>query len=81
MMTVYEAAYVLTPEMYAQMLQVYRMPMKTVGYLCGPGSGEYVLSDKNATCDVHAAFKCADEVKLHSHVTNSIFYGWKPVCE
>lgn len=81
MMSVYEAGFVLTPEMYAQMIQVYSLPMKTVGYMCTTGDDDYVMSDRKATCDVKAAYKCGEEAMLHSHITYSIFFGWKPVCE
>lgn len=81
MMSVYEAAFVLSPEMYAQMIQVYRLPMKTVGYICASEEENYTMSDQKATCDVKAAYKCAEEAEIHSKITSSIFYGWEPVCQ
>jgi hypothetical protein len=81
MTNMYEAAFVLSPEMHAQMIQVYLLPMKTVGYMCADKDEKYVMSDKKATCDVKAAFKCAQEAQIHSKITSSIFYGWEPVCQ
>ncbi|XP_061194923.1 uncharacterized protein LOC133203073 [Saccostrea echinata] len=81
MMSVYEASFVLSPEVYAQMIQVYRLPLKTVGHICYDGSEGWTMSDKKATCDVKAAYRCAQEAGIHSKITSSVFYGWKPVCQ
>lgn len=81
MMLVYEAGFVLSFEVYVQMIQVYSFLMKIVGYMCIIGEDDYVMLDRKVICDVKVVFKCGEEVMFYFYIINSIFFGWKLVCE
>lgn len=55
--------------------------MKIVGYMCIIGDDDYVMLDRKVICDVKVVYKCGEEVMFYFYIINSIFFGWKLVCE